>query len=53
MESKIPSISGLTAISEVNAVENKTPEFSSLGKETDYDAKLVRYWLINLLLLNS
>ena len=47
MESKIPSIS------EVNAVENKTPEFSSLGKETDYDAKLVRYCLINLLLLNS
>ena len=39
IENKIPSISGSAATSALTAVENKTPDVSSLVKKTDYHAK--------------
>ena len=41
IEGKIPSISGLVAISALNAVENKIPSFSNLVKKTDQTQRLV------------
>ena len=40
IENKISSISGLAKISVLNAVENKTPDISSLVKKTDYNTKI-------------
>ena len=40
MESKIPSISGLATNAALTAVENKTPNISSLVKKTDYNTKI-------------
>ena len=41
IEGKIPSISGLVAISALNAVENKILSFSNLVKKTDQTQRLV------------
>ena len=40
IKNKIPIISGLGTTAPLVAVENKTPDFSNLVKETDYDAKI-------------
>ena len=40
IENKILSISGLAATSALNAVENETPDISSLVKKTDYSTKI-------------
>ena len=40
MESKIPNITGLAYNSASTAVENKTPNVSSLVKKTDYNTKI-------------
>ena len=40
MESKIPSFSGLATNAALTAVENKTPNISSLVKKTDYNTKI-------------
>ena len=40
IEGKIPSISGLATSSALTAVENKTPDVSSLVKKTYYNTKI-------------
>ena len=40
MESKIPSISGLSTNAALTAVENKTPNINSLVKKIDYNTKI-------------
>ena len=41
IESKIPNITGLATNSALTAVENKTPDISTLVKKTDYNAKIL------------
>ena len=40
IESKIPSISGLSTTSALTAVENKIPSVNNSVKKTDYDTKI-------------
>ena len=40
IEGKIPSITGLATNSELNAVENKILDVSSLVKKTDFNTKI-------------
>ena len=40
IEGKLPSISGLATNTALTAVENKTPDVSSLVKKTDYNTQI-------------
>ena len=40
IKSEIPSIAGLATTAALNAIDNKTPDVSSLVKKTDCDTKI-------------
>ena len=53
VENKIPDVSGLVTASALTAVENKIPDITSLITETDFDAKLKKTLVIELLIIKQ